>query len=92
MHVRSIQSDIPQAQSYKKRDREELRHTYLVPHAKYPADCELNIIGDMVALFSTHGDQPTGLKMYHRDMARVLRSLFELAWEAAQKYDQGKGN
>ena len=81
MHVRSIQPDIAAAKAYKKRDTEELRETKLVPHAKYPADCELNIIGDMIALFSTHGDQPSGLKMYHKDMARVLRSLFELAWE-----------
>lgn len=90
MPVRSIQPDIPEAKAYKKRDKSELRQTHLVPHKKYPADCELNIIGDMIALFSTHGDQPTGLKMYNADMARILRSLFELAWEAAEKHDPEK--
>lgn len=86
MNVRSIQPDTKPAKEYKKRDQNELRETRLVPHKKFPAHCEINIIGDMIALFTAHGDQPTGTKIYNKDMAEVLRSLFELAWERAGEY------
>ncbi|MFA6528215.1 MAG: helix-turn-helix domain-containing protein [Candidatus Gracilibacteria bacterium] len=90
MNVRSIQPDTKPAREYKKRDKDELRKTKLVPNKKFPAHCELNIIGDMIALFTSHGEQPTGTKIYNKDMAQVLRSLFELAWERANEYDKNK--
>jgi len=88
MSVRSLQPDTAAAKAYKKRDKSELRETRLVPHQKFPARCELNIIGDMIALFTSHGEQPTGAKIYNKDMAQVLRSLFELAWERAGEYEK----
>jgi len=88
MHVRSIQPDTKAAKAYKKRDKEELRVTKLIPNKKFPAVCELNIIGDMIAIFTSHGDEPSGMKMYNKDMAQVLKSLFELAWEKADEYDK----
>lgn len=87
MFVRSIQPNTDAAVEYQSRDQKELRRTLLVPHKKFPADCELNIIGDMIALVVTHGEKPSGMKITHRDMARVLRSLFELAWESAERYE-----
>ncbi len=89
MRVRSIQPDIPAAKKYKERDEAELRKTFLIPHKQFPAECELNIIGDMIALFVTHGDKPAGMKIYHKDMARVLRSLFELACVSARTFENG---
>lgn len=88
MSVRSLQPDVKAAKAYKKRDKDELRETRLVPHKKYPANCELNIIGDMIALYTSHGDEPTGMKVYNKDMAEVLKSLFELAWERADEYSK----
>lgn len=88
MNVRSIQPDTPVAKAYKKRDQKELRITRLIPHPKFPAYSELNVIGDMVALFTSHGQEPTGMKFYNKEMAQVLRSLFELAWEKAGEYDK----
>ena len=87
MKVRSIQPDTPSAKEYKKRDAEELRITRLVPNEKYPSHCELNIIGDMIALFTAYGEKPSGMKIYHKEMAQALRNLFELAWEKAEMYD-----
>ncbi|MBT6068894.1 hypothetical protein HOG48_04015 [Candidatus Peregrinibacteria bacterium] len=87
MNVRSIQPDTKAAKEYKKRDKNELRETRLVPKNKFPANCELNVIGDMIAIFTSHGDTPTGAKIYNKDMSQVLRSLFELAWEKADRYD-----
>lgn len=88
MNVRSIQPDIKPAKEYKKRDKDELRVTKLIPNKKFPADCELNIIGDMIAIFSSHGEEPTGMKLYNKDIARTLKSLFELGWEKAGEYDK----
>lgn len=88
MKVRSIQPDTIPARDYKKRDLVELRTTKLVPHATYSTHCELNIIGDMIALFAVYGEKPSGMKIYHKEMAQALRNLFELAWERAEMYDE----
>jgi len=80
MAVRSIQPKNKNSVAYKKRDKEELRKTKLIPEKKFTANCELNIIGDMIALFTTHGDEPTGTKIYNKEMAETLRNLFEIAW------------
>lgn len=81
--VRSLQPDTDAAIKYKQRDGSELRITKLVPHDIYPTKCELNIIGDTIALFTAYGEQPAGMKIHNKEMAQALRSLFELAWIAA---------
>lgn len=91
MSVRSIQPDYKAAKDYQKRDKRELRTTYLVPKNKFPALCELNIIGDMIAIFTAQGNDPAGTKIYNKDMAQVLTSLFNLAWECAEKYNKKLG-
>lgn len=88
MKVRSIQPDTVAAREYKKRDQHELRITRLVPNGTYPSRCELNIIGDMIALFTAYGEKPSGMKIYHKEMAQSVRNLFELAWEKAAIYDR----
>ena len=79
--VKSIQPDTPAAIEYASRDGKELRKTKLVPHEDFPAHCEINIMWDMVALFTTKWEKPSGMKMYNKHMADTLRSLFNLAWE-----------
>lgn len=87
MFVRSIQPKTTASASYKKRDSAELRKTYLVPFEKFPGECELNIIGDTIALFSTKESEVVGMKITNRYMAQAMRSLFDLAWEKAEFYD-----
>lgn len=82
MNVRAIQPDSEAARDYKNRDKDELRETRIVPD-KFMSNCELNVIGDMIAMFTTHGNEPTGMKIYNKNMACVIRNLFELAWERA---------
>jgi sugar-specific transcriptional regulator TrmB len=86
MFVQSIQPDTKAAIAYQKRDKKELRETRLVPKNLFPSDCEINVIGDMIAMFSTSGRVPMGLKLTNKKMAVALRSLFLLAWEQAGKY------
>lgn len=88
MFVKSIQPDTLDAEEYKGRDKDELRETRLVPKDKFPGNCEINIIGKMIALFTVRGNNAMGMKMYNPDMAQALRSLFKLAWERAYFYDE----
>lgn len=90
MAVKSIQPDTAAAIDYKKRDPKELRQTRLVPHDKFPGNCEINVIGNMIAMYTTHGREPMGMKMYNPDMAQALKSLFDLAWERSEFYDKKK--
>jgi hypothetical protein len=88
MRVKSIQPNTQAAIEYKARDSKELRNTCLVPKDEFPGNCEINIIGDMIAMFTTHGKEPMGMKMYNHDMAQALSSLFNLAWETSKTYDK----
>lgn len=88
MFVKSIQPDTEAAVEYKARDKTELRETRLVPHEKFPGKCEINIIGDMIAMFTTGTHEPMGMKMYSKDLSQALTSLFRLAWERAGEYDK----
>jgi len=54
MVVSSIQPDMDAAKEYKKRDKDELRETRLVPNEQFPGNCEINIIGDMIATKKWH--------------------------------------
>lgn len=88
MFVKSIQPNTDAAIEYKSRDKKELRETRLVPNDKFPGKCEINIIGDMIAMFTTGTHEPMGMKMYNKDLAQALRSLFNLSWERAEFYDK----
>ncbi|MDD5056102.1 MAG: helix-turn-helix domain-containing protein [Candidatus Peribacteraceae bacterium] len=88
MFVRSIQPDIEEALEYASRDKSELRETRLVPNEKFPGKCEINIIGSTIAMFTTSGREPMGMKMHNKDLSEALRSLFNLAWERSQEYDR----
>ncbi len=88
MNVKSIQPDKEEAVEYQGRDKDELRETRLVPKNEFPGESEINIIGDMVAMFTMRGQSPMGMKMYNKDLAQALRSLFRLAWERSEFYNK----
>jgi hypothetical protein len=88
MFVRSIQPDIEEALEYASRDKNELRETRLVPNEKFPGKCEINIIGNTIAMFTTSGREPMGMKMTNKDLSEALRSLFNLAWERSNEYNK----
>ena len=86
--VKSIQPDTEDAIKYANRDKKELRQTKLIPHQDFPAHCEINIMWDMIALFTTKWEKPSGMKMYNKHMAETLKSLFELAWKNTHETSQ----
>ena len=87
--VRLIAADTQEAIALKKRDREELRQTRLVPIGKFPfGKCEINIFGHYYAYFSYGYEEMIGTLIQDKCLAVTERSLFEFIWEHAFVYDQ----
>lgn len=49
----------------------------------FPFPCDVGVYGDNVRILS-EGKKPSGILITDKDVATTIRSLFELAWEAAQ--------
>jgi len=58
-----------------------------VPASKFPFVSGMDIYGDKVALFSQRG-KIVGAVVENQDIADTMRSIFNLAWEAAEKYQE----
>lgn len=87
MKVLSIQANTPEGKKYQARDEKELRQTKLIPPEKCPDHGELNIIGDHIILFTREEDESQGVKITNKKIAKILKKLFELAWERAEDLD-----
>lgn len=51
---------------------------------RFPFPCDIGVYGDNVRILS-EGAKPSGILITDRDVATTIRSLFELAWEAAKQ-------
>ncbi|MDP3956360.1 MAG: helix-turn-helix domain-containing protein [bacterium] len=63
-------------------DATALRRGRFIPRAKYPFEGDITIFGDKVVISSFKG-KPEGILIEHPEMAKMLRFLFDLAWESA---------
>jgi sugar-specific transcriptional regulator TrmB len=61
------------------------RERRFVPLEKFPFTTEINIYGSKVAIASCKG-KVIGVIIENKDIADALRAFFNLAWEAAEKY------
>jgi sugar-specific transcriptional regulator TrmB len=69
-------------------DEERLRERRFVPFDKFPFSSDVTIYGNKVAVASLRNDL-AGVIIENKQIADSLRLLFELAWEAAGKYNRG---
>jgi sugar-specific transcriptional regulator TrmB len=81
MKVYSIQADTEIGREYQSRDKNELRETRLISSQKVPDQGELNIIGDRIILYTSEENEEVGVKIINKKIAKILKKLFELAWE-----------
>lgn len=88
MKVKSIQAETNEGKAYQKKDAKSLRETRLIPEKKCPDEGELNIIGDKIILYTSEGDEPWGVKIMNKKIARILKKLFELAWDHAKELNE----
>lgn len=56
-----------------------------IPYDKFPLNSDVAIYGDQVHIVSL-GDQMSGVVIEDKQFANTFRSIFELAWEGAERY------
>lgn len=67
--------------------KQDLTENRFIPFKKFPFSTEITIYGDKIALIS-HQKKVIGAIIESKDIADSLRCLFDLAWEAAEKYQK----
>lgn len=67
-------------------DKQKNRISRFVPIDKYNFNCDISIAGDYVALLSLDQPRPIGITIESKSISDGMRTVFELAWEAASKY------
>lgn len=58
-----------------------------IPDDKFPLSCDIAIYGDYVRIASL-GKRLIGIVINDKEIADSIRSIFELAWEASEKYQK----
>lgn len=81
--VRAITPNTKEGIAYKKRDKQEMRETRLVPKEKFPFLIEKNITGNKVVFFSTREGKLVATIVENQAIADTERAIFELAWKEA---------
>ena len=71
----------------KESDSVMLRESRFIPQEKFPFSCDMAIYENKVALSALKGD-PIGIIIESKEIVDSLRSIFYLAWEAAEKYQK----
>ncbi|MBI4276225.1 hypothetical protein HY629_00060, partial [Candidatus Uhrbacteria bacterium] len=66
-------------------DMGQLTARIKIPEGKFPISCDIAICGDKVRIASL-GKALSGIVIEDSEIAKTLRSIFELSWEAAQEY------
>lgn len=84
--ARFIADDSPQGRERQALDKEEYRETRLISSEKLPFSVEVDIYEDWVILMNIK--DLMGLVVESKEIAAVLKTAFELSWEAAEKYKQ----
>lgn len=82
--VYDIAEDSPEARERQARDQEELRETRLVPKEKFPFTNEIDIFQNLVIIISYK--DLLAILIESEDIAFTLKTIFNLAWETAEKY------
>jgi len=73
---------------YKEHDSESNRESRHIPPGKYPIKGDLTLAGDSTLFLSLDGDHPFGVSIKSAAVADAMRTLFDLAWAEAEKYNK----
>lgn len=86
IHIRAILPDTPIGKERKSMDEKEARESRLVPAEKLGFNLEINVYDDKVAIMSLV--EEFGVIIQSKRIAEAQKNIFELAWEAAGKYNK----
>lgn len=73
---------------YKATDKQNIRESRHIPADRYPIKGDLTLAGDSTLFLSLDGDHPFGVSIKSAAVAAVMRTLFDLAWSEAEKYNK----
>lgn len=68
-------------------DKENLRESRYVPRSKFPIDISLNIIPNKMLRIATYKNGFYGISIKNPQIVNSIKTLYDLAWEAATKYN-----
>jgi hypothetical protein len=74
--------------SMRDKDKEQLRESRFLPADKFPFKSDLIIFDDVILYQSFKKEQPIAAVLSDQNMVDTMKMIFELAWEAAEKYDE----
>lgn len=69
-------------------DRETQRVSRWIPLEKFPTQGDFTVVGDQIMMLSFQGKHPVGITIASPDLAQGLRTMFDLAWAAAEEYNK----
>ncbi|HSX47024.1 MAG TPA: hypothetical protein VLF87_03500, partial [Patescibacteria group bacterium] len=72
---------------YRSTDKQRNRISRFVP-SKFQLNGDLSIVGDHIVMLALTGSKPIGVTIESKELAAMMRGLFDLAWESAEKYDK----
>ena len=67
-------------------DESMLRESRFVPREQFPLPAEISVYGDSIAIFVAK-EKPFGIILESKEIAISMRTVFNLAWESAEKYN-----
>ncbi len=59
------------------------RESRFVTPDRFPIDGDVTVMGDRISMVSLTGPKPVGVVITNKELARTMRTVFELAWIAA---------
>lgn len=73
---------------YHDTDSQDNRVSRFIPLEKYPLTGDISVIGDYVIMISLTGAKPMGITVRNRDIARAVKTVFDMAWDVAKTYNK----
>lgn len=68
-------------------DRETHRVSRWIPQHDFPTQGDFTVVGDHIMMLAFEGNHPTGITIASAELAQGLRTMFDLAWLAADQYN-----
>ncbi len=84
--IRAIFPDTPKDRERHALDSKELRRSRIVPKEKLDFSPEINFFDDKIMI--ADWKEKLGIIIESKEIAKVFKQTFELAWEAAGKYEK----
>lgn len=86
--IRAIFPDTAEDRKRHAMDGEELRKSVILPQEKFNITPEINIFNDKIMIADWR--EKLGIIIESKEISNALRQIFELSWQAAEKYQEEK--